>query len=270
MVPLAAPETEKALITLASAIAKQRSGAVDAVHVVTVPDQTALAYAAQHPEEIEEDYHGVLDAAKRDAETFGVDIETHTILSHKSFEGIFDAAKSHSADLVVMGWGPDVHGSPGRAESAMDELTESVPCDFLVMRDRGFDPSRILLPTAGGPDSDLTASVAKMLQAEYGSEVTLLHVADEGERADSEQFLETWAEEHGLEDSTLRVETGDVETAIETAAEDATMLLIGATEEGLLRRLVGGTLVLDVVDDVDCTVVLGEKHRHRGLLDRLF
>jgi amino acid transporter/nucleotide-binding universal stress UspA family protein len=270
MVPLANPENESDLITLASAIAKQRGGTVVATHIVTVPDQTALAGAAERSDEIDETSQHLLDSAKADAETFGVDIETHTILSHKSFEGIFDAAKSHTADLVVMGWGPDAHGSPGRAESAIDELTESVPCDFLVMRDRGFDPSRILLPTAGGPDSDLTASVAKMLRAEYGSEVTLLHVADEGDRADSEQFLETWAEEHGLADSTRRVETGDVETAIETAAEDATMLLLGATEEGLLRRLVGGTLVLDVVDDVDCTVVLGEKHRHRGLLDRLF
>ncbi|GCF13161.1 amino acid transporter [Haloarcula mannanilytica] len=270
MVPLANPENESDLITLASAIAKQRGGTVVATHIVTVPDQTALAGAAERSDEIDETSQHLLDRAREDAETFGVDIETHTIISHKSFEGIFDAAKSHTADLVVMGWGPDSHGSPGRAESAIDELTESVPCDFLVMRDRGFDPSRILLPTAGGPDSDLTASVAKLLQAEYGSEVTLLNVADDGERDDAEQFLETWAEGHGLEDSTLRIETGDVETAIERAAEDATLLLIGATEEGLLRRLVGGSLVLDVVDDVECTVVLGEKHRHRGLLDRLF
>jgi len=270
MVPLANPENESDLITLASAIAKQRGGTVVATHIVSVPDQTALAGAAERSDDIDATSERLLTNAKDDAETFGVDIETHTIISHKSFEGIFDAAKSHDADLVVMGWGPDAHGSPGRAESAIDELTESVPCDFLVMRDRGFDPSRILLPTAGGPDSDLTASVAKLLQAEYGSEVTLLNVADEGERDEAERFLESWADEHGFEDSTLRIESGDVETVIESAAEDATLLLIGATEEGLLRRLVGGSLVLDVVDDVECTVVLGEKHRHRGLLDRLF
>jgi nucleotide-binding universal stress UspA family protein len=149
----------------------------------------------------------------------------------------------------------------------VDEIAHSLPCDIIVMRDRGFDASRILVPTAGGPSSDLSAAVAAMLQREYDSEVTLLHVDDDREAG--EQFLREWAAEHDLGDARQLVESGDVETAIERHARDATMLLIGATEEGLLSRLVRGSLVLDVVSDVDCSVLLTEKARERGLVERL-
>jgi len=265
MVPLANPEHEHELITLASAIANQRGGAVDAVHIVTVPDQTPLAVARDDPERFEANPYVLTEQARQDAETFGVPVDTHTIFSHRGFEEVFDAARTHDADLLVMGRGP--HGAPGRAESALDELTADLPCDVVVFQNRGFDPEHVVLPTAGGPDSELGADLAGLLQAEFGSRITILHVADDAEAGRG--FVEQWAADHGLDDAECRVEAGDVEAAIERVARDATLMVLGATERGLLERLVSGSVVHDVAEAVDCSVILAERAGPRSIWQRI-
>jgi nucleotide-binding universal stress UspA family protein len=156
----------------------------------------------------------------------------------------------------------------GRVEGALDELTHDLPCDVLVLDERGFDPSEILLPTAGGHSSDLSAAVARALQETTDARVSVLHVADDV--ASGRAFLEEWVADHGLTGVELLVETGDVEAAIGDAATDKSLVLVGATERGLVSRIVGGSLTLSVLDDLDTTVLLAERPRTRSIRERLF
>ena len=272
MVPVSNPETETELVALGSTLAKQNDGVVHAVHIVDVPDQTSLDYASRELQELRSESEALLESAQDTADEYGADIETHTIFSHRPFDEIFESARRFEADSVVLGWSPRRPWTTGRTGGALDELTTELPCDFLVFKDRGFDPSDVLLPTAGGPDSDLSAEVAKAFRDVHGASVSVLHVVDEKtERAKAMSFIGDWADEHGLGDANLLVETdGDIEGAIGEHSRSHSIVLIGATGRGLLSRLLSDSLVFDVVDEVDCSVLLSERPASRTLRQRLF
>ncbi|WP_254810579.1 universal stress protein [Natronosalvus amylolyticus] len=265
-VPLSNPRTETHLITLGAAIANQRDDRVVAVTIIQVPDQTSLQ-AARDRFEVQ-DSKDQLAGARRTASDIGAPIETRTIFSHRLFKTVFDTARQYEADLCLMGCGSELPGISGRTEPLIDELAHSLPCDFLVFKDRGFDLSNVLLPTTGGPHTELAADIARVLQTEFGSELTMLHVADDPD--EGERFLASWASKHGLEGAAQRVEVGDIETAIESAAREHTMILIGATQVGVLSRLARGSLTLDVLQDVECSVLITERKTERGFFERIF
>ena len=269
MAALSNPRTEGALVALAGALAEHRNGRLLAVHVVTVPDQTSLEKAAANRERLDRSSADLLAAAVDDAAAFDAPVETKTVLSHRGIEEVFDAARTNDADAVVMGYG-GARFAGGRAEGSLDELARDLPCDFLVLDGQRLDAREVLVPTAGGPSSDLSAEVARALRETVGVDVSLLYVVDEGDEESGREFLSGWADGHGLGDADLRIETGGVEETIGRVGESYDLVIIGATERGLLSRIVRGSLAFETVERLDTPVLLSERPSARSLWERLF
>ncbi|WP_336134765.1 formate/nitrite transporter family protein [Natronomonas amylolytica] len=271
MVPISNPRTEARTVELACTIASDHEDAVvHAVHVVQAPERMSLG--SRQRQRITAASEKQLESLHDTAADYDIRFETSTTVTHRSFEEVFNVARRTEPDLVLMGW---THGrlwSAARAERPLAELTNRLPCDFLVVKDRGLDVSKFLLPTAGGPDSDLSAEVARALQSVMDIEVTILHVVDGPEHVDAgERYIREWAVDRDLADAEIVIDdSGNVEAAIKREANDHTVVALGATEEGLLSRLVTETLHLDVVDEVDCSIMLSERPSERSILERLF
>ncbi|QZX99276.1 formate/nitrite transporter family protein [Halobaculum rubrum] len=272
LVPITNPRTESRLVEMACALASTREkGVVHVVHVVQIPSGSNPGGRGPDHDRIVDESNKLLTDVRTIGERYETKMETSTLVTHRSFEDVFDRANRTRPDLVMMGWADDGVWASARAERPIDELTNRLPCDFLVVKDRGLDCSRVLLPTAGGPNSVLSAEVARGLREALGAEISLLHVADgSGDRDRGEAFLAEWAAENDLEDADRIVdESGDVEDSIERAAADNTLVLIGATEQGLLSRLVSDSLHMNIADDVEASLLLAERPSDRPLLKRL-
>ena len=272
LVPILNPRTEADLVRLACALASEQPDATVApVHIVQTPSGRGR-YDPTQRRTIVDESDALLAAFESIAEEYGVDYDSSTVVSQRSFEALFEVARRQQADRVVMQWDDNRVWGAGRGDRSLSDLTRELPCDFLVLKNRGFDPSRVLVPTEGGHNCELSAEVASTLQSVAGADISLLHVVDgPQDRPSGEQFLAAWAGDHDLDDAERVVDdTGDVEGAIAREARDQSLVIIGATERGLLSRLVHNSLNLSIVDDVDCSVLLTERATERSLRERLF
>ena len=272
LVPVSDPSPDAGIVTLAGTIAANRPEAtVTLVHVVPTYDRHS-GYRGSDGDQIVAESTAELEEMQRAVESHGVTCRTSTVVTHRSFEEIFGIAERRGSDLVVMERSDNRLWASGRAERHVSELTSSIPCDVLVVDDQDFDASRVVLPVVDNPHAELNAMVARALRDELATEITLLHVVDNPERLDrGEQFLANWAVDNDLEDANRIVDdTGVVEDAIERVARRHSLVLIGATERGLLPRLIKDSLHFDVITEVDRTVVLAERPTKRSLRQRLF
>ena len=272
MVPISNPRTDSQIVEFACTLAREHeNGLVHIVHIVQTPEKMDFRYGAQNDRIIESsEVH--LERLREVTTAYDISCETSTVVSHKPYDQIIRSAERIGPDVVVIGWETDTPWVAGRPQSSLEELTSELPCDFVVLRARDLDGARILVTTAGGPDSELSAEIAATLRDAIGSAVTILQVVDKPAHAEqTERVLRAWATDHDLEDARIVVDTsGDVEAAIYEEAKDHTLVMIGATERGLLSRLVTDSLHMSVVNEVDASVLLAERPAGRSLSRRLF
>lgn len=265
VVPLSNPDKQLPIVEFACTVAGQNDGVVVPILVREIPPQTTLTADLDALGRINGD-DVVFDSTIEMAESYEVGVETHTLVSRNGFDAVLRAVDVYDADLVITDWRGDADWSTIRTRHSLRGLARQLPCDvFLLDSSDGFDPSHILLPTAGGPETETGAELVCDLRDRHDSEVTLLHVADDIDTG--KEFLKQWARENGLEDADRTVVTGEVASAITAASEDVTLVVLGATGESVLWQPIKRSLVWKVIDSTDTPVVVIERHEKRSIRD---
>ncbi|MEO8229809.1 MAG: glucosyl-3-phosphoglycerate synthase [Chloroflexota bacterium] len=260
LIPVANPGTAEELIRIGAALLDPRSGALDALGIVEVPEGMPLSEGATRARHARRLLQRVLDYAPA-----GTAIHPLVRIGRHAAEGIVEAAAEQEADLIIFGWGgkqslpgpggdpaaaaPGATASAGRtrrrpraADSAstvfsptIDAVVRESPCDIAVVKQRGSrEVKRILVPVRGGPHAELALTYADALGRAHGAEVIVLHLVPPGitlaVRAQAERALAAFIKTHmkGRAEPLLR-EASNVRNAILREAERADLVVMGAS-----------------------------------------
>lgn len=265
LVPVANPETADRLLHTAVDLARDRDGEILVLHVVAVPMQASLEQARDGIDEERAAVEYAVDVA-RDA---GVPVTGRVRFGRDVAGGVLDVAAERSVETILLGW----RGRPRRRDvvlgSFVDTILSDAPCDVLVKRidrERGA-VSSVLVPVAGGPNTDYAAETAGVLARQHDARVELVSIvapdADESavERA-RDALNGADAAVGAVEAVEQNVVRGSdvIETIVErSSGHDVT--IVGAAEGGLFGRVLVGEVPERAARGVDGTVLVAKRHR---------
>jgi len=243
LVPVANPATSGLLLELALALAKRKKGEVTLLHVVSNADPSSEedAWRSAQGRRI------LLEETVSNRRERTVPIHTMTRLADEPAQGILDMAQEERYNLILMGWDGHMRRLPFGASFGpiIDAVILAAPCTVAVVKTKGLErPSRLLVPTAGGPNAILALDMAIGIGRYYRASITLLHVAQEGKEEQGRRHLaRTLAGVKTRQQVRQELIVADNPAkALLKEARDYDLILLGATHETLLRQVIFGTV----------------------------
>ncbi|MFC4989336.1 universal stress protein [Saliphagus infecundisoli] len=245
LVPIANPETADHLVSTAADVASDTGRPLDLLTVITVPDQVPLSEG----ERLVDNEREILDYAAEMVTDQAIEVTCRIRFARSIASGILSIAEQRDIETILMGW----RGRPRRRDiilgSHLDQVLRKAPCDVLVKRmDGDGGLHRILLPVAGGPNTELAASVAGSLARVHDAEIHVIIVNSPKEttteREEKEQVLAKviagFTEVPVITQEII--ESDSISKTIVDQSNNVDLSVLGATSEDLFRRSVIGSL----------------------------
>jgi uncharacterized hydrophobic protein (TIGR00271 family) len=221
-------ESLETLLPLARALAQVRDGRITVF--CATPDGRPPDWLSDLPVSEEEHIRVLVRAATRTS------------------RAILDVAREESPDLLLLSW--EKASGPARYQEGrtLDRVILNAPCDAIVVH--GSSPAeirRVLVPIAGGPNSELAVELATQIAP--GAEVTPLYVARTslGEpevlvgRARLQERLQPWEDNPRIRPKVIQAK-GIVPGILNEAGAGYDLITIGASNESSLDRLLFGNV----------------------------
>lgn len=271
IIPLANSQAERDLITMGAAVARHQKGEAVALNILPpsghgMGNLTATSKASLLTEQNEH-----LAISCRHTQELGIIVTPVTLVSATVRDTIIEETRNRGANLVIMGWSKPTQTPGAVMGSILDKVAAQAPADVAIFRNRGLGDKRILLSTAGGPESHLGGEIAAGLQHTLGASVTLLHlVRAKEDMGKGKEILAQFAKKYGLKAKRIIKTREDFTAGILEESKFYDLIIVGGSQVGIFKRMFSRTIPEKVVEQADCSVLVTHRHGRLPLMTRFF
>jgi len=248
LVPVSSSAQVANILPLVVPLAQERRAQVQLLHIeLSIYSQTQQISEAE----------GWLAELEQSFLAQSVQTELFYRTAHNLSGAIREVVGELKPDILVLTWRRPIGPFSSDEDVDLQSLLIDVPCDLVVWRGHDHPPAprRVLIPSAGGPNASLAMQLADALADAYEGELTVLSVlptsADEAaiseKQASIKRDLGKRLEKTDIAAEEIHINLvqsrSPVDGILDAAASgEYDLMMIGASREGVLHRLVFGEI----------------------------
>jgi nucleotide-binding universal stress UspA family protein len=264
LVPVANEETVEQLQRIAIRLAKTNSADITVLNVIKVPAQLPPSEGRKYLAEARD----LMDRAVKLAEAEEIPAYSLVKVSHNVPKAIIETCMERRIDLMVLGWEGERPAHDRVFGTILDEIVMNTVCDIaLICRPprKAAETSRILIPVSNLKYAQLSLELAEALVPDNKTPVALFHVTQKEDTEEIRQRI--LADLRRLEGNitperyaVIVRKTSRITEAILAETQRHDLVIMGAPEEGLVRRALFGDLPVEIAKEVGAPLILTKKY----------
>ena len=206
-------------------------------------------------------------------------MDTDTIIAHHAADGVLTAILNQKADLLVMGWKGYTNTRDRLFGEIADKIVRLAPCDLaLIKLGKEHELKNCLLPTSGGPNAKLAATLMNGIAKHHDMTITAGYVASQFMKPEQHEIMKEYVSKtlELIDDSVKQartvIEATSIAGGIAKAGRDYDMVVIGAAKEPFFRKMLFGEIPEKVARYTPTSVMVVKKYEGpvKSILKRLF
>lgn len=263
LVPVANENTVEKLQRFAVKLAKAYAADITALNVIQVPAQLPPSEGRKYVDSARSLLGEAIEVAEKDQ----IPVYSLVKLTHNVPKAIIETCEERKIDLMVLGWEGERAAHNRVFGTITDEIILNTVCDIaLVCRspdDKDID--RIMIPVASIKYAVLSFKIAEAILKQNDTPIVLFHATNQTDVVLLEQKFREDLEKLKNDVDPARYEivikkTDNFAEAILGEIQHNDLVIMGAPEEGLVRRAFFGDLPLYIARETEVPIILTKRY----------